>query len=304
MRRAGACLVALAGLLLGQATWADQAAQGLEAWRVGDYGAARRHWQQGAEAGDPQAMFLLSQLYERGQGVPRDEQQALSWLRAAAEAGYAPACHNLGDRYLNGDGVPRDPARAASWWRQAAVRGLPVAQYNLGTLYYRGLGVPADPAQAAWWYREAARQGSTRARDALAALVRAGVTVRETPDAPPPAGQAQPGGEPPLPALGTDWLKRQPPGHFTVQVFASDERQAVVRFLQSHRLARQVAVYPFRKEGAVWYGVVYGRFSDAGAARAAVAELPEGVRRGRPWVRRIAELTAIIVDGASAAESS
>lgn len=300
--------------LLPAGVLADAVADGLAAWGSGDYRQAHASWLPAAQGGDPQAMFLLSELYARGRGVPADQAKAMSWLRNAAEGGHAPACYNLGDRYLNGDGVAADPARAAFWWRQAAVQGLMLAQYNLGTLYYRGLGVPADPAQAAWWYRQAADQGSEPAREALAALQDAGVVVPE--EEPPADGEpaaavapleeagdraAPAAAAPGAPradlsqlALGVDWLRRQPAEHFTVQVFASNDPAVVRRFLARYRFSRQVAIYPFKRAGEPWYGVIYGRFATSREARAALAELPEAVRKGRPWLRRVKELTAIL----------
>lgn len=318
---------------------ADAIADGLAAWRAGDYSQAHAMWLPAAEAGDPQAKFLLSELYAHGKGVAQDQAVALSWLTEAAEGGYAPACYNLGDRYLNGLGVVADPAKAAFWWRRAAVQGLMLAQYNLGTLYYRGLGLPADPVQAAWWYRQAAAQGSRPARDALAALRRTGVVLPPDEPAPQlepstewtaaprpkaervdlpqaasaagPAAAVAPGAEsstrvrgaeasgPALSALalGPDWLRRQPADHFILQVFASDEGPAVARFLNLYRFSRQVAVYPFRKGGQRWYGVTYGRFTSHDEARAALAELPAAVQKGRPWVRQVRDVTGIMDAG-------
>lgn len=295
---------------------ADPVSDGLQAWRAGDYAQARALWLPAADGGDPQAKFLLSELYAHGQGVPADPEQAVSWLEASARGGYPPACYNLGDRYLNGKGVTVDPARAAYWWRQAAVKGLVQAQYNLGTLYYRGLGVPADPAQAAWWYRQAAEAGSVRARQALDMLREAGVSVPEQapseatgapPSAPTTAGHssaavaASPKAETFDLALGPDWLRRQPASHFTIQVFASRDAAAVRRFLAGYRFSRRVAVYPFERDGAHWYGVTYGRFPSREQARSALAELPAAVRRGRPWVRRFKELTALMEKDANGA---
>ena len=55
-----------------------------------------------AEAGDPEAQFILGGLYLTGGGVPPD----------AAEQGHARAQYNLGAMYAEGRGVPpRDTGR-------------------------------------------------------------------------------------------------------------------------------------------------------------------------------------------------
>jgi len=46
--------------------------------------------------------------------------------------------------YDKGQGVPQDYAEAVTWYRKAAEKGFAEAQYNLGTMCYRGQGVPQD----------------------------------------------------------------------------------------------------------------------------------------------------------------
>lgn len=294
---------------------ADDTGRGLEAFQKGDLAAAHGFWLQAAEAGDGQAMFLLSDLYRRGIGVEQNQRTALKWLESAAKRGYALASYNLGGLYLNGIEVESDPAQAAIWWRRAAVQGLPQAQYNLGSLYYRGLGVERDHVQARWWYQQAAEQGSERAKAMLSRLTaQAPLTI----DNPPPAAAlkvapnelaATPGGlktaksvaaDPTILdrlsalALGPDWLRRQPGDHFTVQVFASQDVDAIHKLLTTHRFSRQVAVYAFMRNGQRWYGVVFGRFADVTAAKQGMTELPESLHKGKPWVRRIQDLITIM----------
>lgn len=48
-----------------------------------------------AEAGDGAAMFLLANALRAGQGVKKDEREALVWYERAADAEYAPALHAL-----------------------------------------------------------------------------------------------------------------------------------------------------------------------------------------------------------------
>ena len=79
--------------------------------------------------------------------------------RMAAEQGEADAQHRLGLAYQNGDGVPRDDVEAVSWYRLAAVQGHRRAQNDLGNAYATGAGVPQDTTEAIRWFRLAAEQG-------------------------------------------------------------------------------------------------------------------------------------------------
>lgn len=290
MYRRSGLLLCLTASLVQHTVLADPLGEGLAAVRAGDQQAAHRHWLEAANDGDAQAMFLLSQSYEHGTGVAVDPVRALDWLQRSAAAGHPLASYNLGDRYLNGRGVAVDPAEAALWWRRAALQGLVQAQYNLGTLYLRGLGVEADRNQAVWWYRQAAAQGSARARQALAVLERQSDGSTADGDL-----RQAPAGMPVIaPVRGMDWLARQPSDHYTVQVFASRDPDAVARLLRTLRLAQPVAVYPFRRGGRDWQGVVVGSFGDHRAAEQAMAALPDALQRGGPWVRRIGDLITIV----------
>ncbi len=80
-------------------------------------------WLPGAQAGDPEAMTYVGEIYEKGIGQPRDPAKAAEWYGRAADKGYARAQVSLAELYERGDGVPRDPAKAISLYRKAG--GLP-----------------------------------------------------------------------------------------------------------------------------------------------------------------------------------
>lgn len=80
-------------------------------------------------------------------------------LYLKAEAGDAEAQFNLGVIYDSGDGVPQDYQEAAKWFSMAAEQGLAVAQHNLALMYARGEGVPLDYVLAYKWCNLAASQG-------------------------------------------------------------------------------------------------------------------------------------------------
>ena len=81
---------------------------------------------------------------------------ALAGFRPYAEQRNADAQSYLGDMYDRGQGVPEDDAEAVRWYRLAAEQGLASAQLNLGVMHARGEGVPEDDAEAVRWYRLAA----------------------------------------------------------------------------------------------------------------------------------------------------
>jgi septal ring-binding cell division protein DamX len=89
---------------------------------------------------------------------------------------------------------------------------------------------------------------------------------------------------------GHRWLRAQKADHYTLQIFASNDRGSVLRFINDHRFDRQVAVYAFTRNGVSWFGVVYGRFDTVRDAHLAVDGLPSSIRRAHPWVRAFREI--------------
>ena len=59
-------------------------------------------------------------LLRQGQGVAKDEVEAVKWYRKAAEQNHAAAQYNLGVCYANGQGVAKDEVEAVKWYRKAA----------------------------------------------------------------------------------------------------------------------------------------------------------------------------------------
>ena len=119
-----------------------------------------------AQQGDPVAQFNLGKMYHNGESVPKDDVEAVKWLRKAAQQGYDRAQYRLGSMYYYGIwGVIQDYVEAAKWLRKAAQQGNEHAQSNLGSMYYNGHGVTQDYVEAHMWLNLAAAQGNEDARD-------------------------------------------------------------------------------------------------------------------------------------------
>ncbi|MDX1575064.1 MAG: tetratricopeptide repeat protein [Kiloniellales bacterium] len=154
---------------------AETVADGIAAYRQGDYQRARTIWRGLAEAGDAVAQFNLGKLYEYGGGeVRQDYVEAARWYRAAADQGVAAAQNNLGLMHSQGLGVARNPRRAAELWKRAAEDDYSLAQYNLALAYFRGEGVVRDERLAALWFEKAAQAGLPDSQYAMGQLLRLG----------------------------------------------------------------------------------------------------------------------------------
>ena len=132
-----------------------------------------------AEQGDASAQFNLGWMYYNGEGVPKNDREAVKWFRLAAEQGDASAQYNLGVMYDNGYGVPENDIEATKWFRLATEQGVAIAQYNLGRMYYNGEGVPKNDREAVKWFRLAAEQGLADAQSHLGVMYDNGYGVPE-----------------------------------------------------------------------------------------------------------------------------
>ncbi|MFV8834606.1 tetratricopeptide repeat protein [Aquisalimonas sp.] len=104
--------VLLAALLLAGCAGTESTApserfeEGRQAYVAGDYGTAFERLITEAEAGNPDAQYTIGYMYFEGQGVQRDEDRALEWIRRAAGNGSAPALEALGELAAMGRGRP------------------------------------------------------------------------------------------------------------------------------------------------------------------------------------------------------
>jgi len=117
-----------------------------------------------AEKGDAEAQYSLSGMYVTGEGVAKDGDESLKWLRKAAEQNVVRAQCNLGVLYSMGIYVEKNEAEALKWYRKAAEQDVAVAQRTLGAMYAAGEGVEKNEAEALKWFRKAAEQNDAWAQ--------------------------------------------------------------------------------------------------------------------------------------------
>ena len=128
-------------------------------------------YRQGAERGDSAAQYALGEIYARGEGVPKNHDQALKWYRKAAEQDHVGSQYMLGMIYTLGLLGHRDYVEAVKWLRKAADQGHGKAQLMLGKMYAHGVGVSTDYVQAYKWLNlasVAAMKGAAEAHELVA----------------------------------------------------------------------------------------------------------------------------------------
>ncbi|KFC51266.1 hypothetical protein DK37_19800 [Halomonas sp. SUBG004] len=119
-----------------------------------------------AEAGDPEAMFVLYDIYFYVEEP--DEEKAMDWLLRAAEAGHVESMNLLGEIARNDEESYADETErleaAEPWFRQAAEAGYAPAMNNLAiTLSH------LERYEEAWdWMNKASEAGHINGRQWLA----------------------------------------------------------------------------------------------------------------------------------------
>lgn len=157
-------------------------------------------WEEGEKL--PQAAYELAQMYQKGEGVEKNEARAMelfgaaaqaknpdaqytlgtfayganppkyedafAWFSNAAAGGSAQAQYMTGFMLMQGQGTNLSVPLAVKFFRDAAEQNYVAAQYVLGQIYWKGLGVPADKKAGEEWLQRAADNGNESAKALLA----------------------------------------------------------------------------------------------------------------------------------------
>lgn len=153
--------------------------QGYEAAQLGDYKRAIQIWKPLATDGNASAQYTLGWLYESGQGVKKDLQQATYWYTKAAKKGDIAAQYVLATMYQKGKGMPIDLQQAVYWFTQAANQGDAIAQFQLGLFFQNGLGVTPNSQKSIDWFTKAAEQGHLNAQINLGKIYQSGNGIKQ-----------------------------------------------------------------------------------------------------------------------------
>jgi hypothetical protein len=123
----------------------------VDAYNGGNFLYAFDEFRELALNGDAAAQYRLGLMYDKGEGVARDERQAMSWYIRAAGQDDTRAQFAIAEMYSEGRGVRRDDKQAARWYLEAAAHGFSKAQLTVGLMYAKGAGLPQDLVQAYKW---------------------------------------------------------------------------------------------------------------------------------------------------------
>ena len=146
--------------------------EGLEAYRAQDYYTAFEKIEPVANSNYglniDDAQYLIGWFYETGNGVEKDEEEAVKWYKKAANLGSERAQYELGNMYENGRIVEQNDQKALNWYINAAKSpyidsSVVGSQYRIGVIYEKH----EKSYKALEWLLKAANHGHANAQNFL-----------------------------------------------------------------------------------------------------------------------------------------
>ena len=122
-------------------------------WRTNNMAEAIRWYRRSADQNHPGGQFRLGLCYLEGEGVYKDEERGLELLRKAADQGHSYSLHKLAELYARGIGEPRNEQdRPVELLRRAATYNFKNAFSALFFRYQHGIGTDRNLILASEWY--------------------------------------------------------------------------------------------------------------------------------------------------------
>ena len=136
----------------------DKYLQGQKLYDQENYSKALPLLQGAAQAGNPNAQYLLATMHDFGYGLPVDHVVANEWYLKAAQQSNDDAQYNLGISYQIGEGIEKNMDMSVCWIAKAAANGdddsmqvltkyaerYPEAMYALAQIYRNGVKLHND----------------------------------------------------------------------------------------------------------------------------------------------------------------
>jgi uncharacterized protein len=126
-------------------------------YKANSYKVALESCSLAAELGEPQASWLLAQIYRFGLSKQGENpQKAFEYYLKAANQYHPEAMREVGNAYLYAYGIGEDFQLAQQWLIKANKLNDSIAAFSLGYIYYQGKGVKKDLGSAINWFMKAA----------------------------------------------------------------------------------------------------------------------------------------------------
>ena len=90
--------------------------------------------------------------------------------------------------------------------------------------------------------------------------------------------------------IPSNWYLQQPEDNFVIQLLAVTQQQVGNEFIAKHKLKSITNTYQTKRNGKIWWVVTTGSFANLNEAKQALQGLPAGVRKNKPFYKKISKI--------------
>jgi hypothetical protein len=144
-----------------------------------DFAAAHAIYLTLANQNDAKACYNLGLMYQNGDGVTQNMDEAVKWYTKSASLGYEEAQYILASMVFKREIQSISYERSAQYYQQAAVLGHVKSQLNLGMLFYRGDVIEQDLDASFKWLSLAASNHNSEAQGYLSNMYMQGIGAQQ-----------------------------------------------------------------------------------------------------------------------------
>ena len=144
-----------------------------------DFAAAHAIYLTLANQNDAKACYNLGLMYQDGDGVTQNMDEAVKWYTKSAALNYKEAQYTLAVMVFRREIQSISYERAVQYYQQAAELGHVKSQLNLFMLYYRGDLIAQDLVSSYKWLNLAASNNNSEAQAYLANIYLQGIGVQQ-----------------------------------------------------------------------------------------------------------------------------
>ena len=118
--------------------------QGIAFYNNKEYDKAAELFKKVCDGREVRGCNNLGVMYDKGNGVEKNEQKAVELYKKACDGGEVLGCFNLGIMYATGNGVEKNEQKAAELYKKACDGGDLDGCRNLVVMHTNGNGVEKD----------------------------------------------------------------------------------------------------------------------------------------------------------------
>ena len=93
---------------------------------------------------------------------------------------------------------------------------------------------------------------------------------------------------------GENWITKQNPAYFTLQLLGSERKNNLLNFAKRHSLESDLAWFVRLHKQRPWYTLIQGRYSSRARAESAARQIAKNIPAIKPWIRPFADIQKII----------